>query len=177
MDMDGMESIDLRTLGGTDNVVIGDLSGTDLTQIGIDLRDPNGGSDGNVDAVTVNATNGGDVFSVTGVQVFGLQAVVNMFHTDADDRLTLNGLGGDDVIDASSLEAGAVQLTKNGGLGNDLFLGSEGDDLINGGDGDDVLIGGDGNDTVLGEAGDDVLLGGLGLDIPDGGAGDNILIQ
>ena len=31
------------------------------------------------------------------------------------------------MIDATSLEAGAVQLTMNGGLGNDIFLGSEGE--------------------------------------------------
>jgi len=47
----------------------------------------------------------------------------------------------------------------------------------NGGDGDDVLIGSAGNDTLTGGAGDDVLIGGPGLDILDGGTGDNILIQ
>lgn len=173
MDMDGVESIDLRAIGGADNVVVGDLSGTDISEVNIDLRGPNGGPDGAIDTVSVNATNDADVFGVTGdaggVQVFGLQAATNMFHTDEDDRLTLNGLGGDDVIDATSLEAGAVQLTMNGGLGNDLFLGSEGDDLINGGDSDDVaLMGagsdtfvwnpGDDNDTIEGQAGSDTLL-------------------
>ena len=42
-----------------------------------------------------------------GVNVFGLQAAVNIFFPEpANDRLTLNGHGGDDVIDATSLEAG-----------------------------------------------------------------------
>jgi Ca2+-binding RTX toxin-like protein len=161
MDLDGVETIDFRALGGADNVTVGDLSGTDVTEVNIDLRGPNGGGDGAVDSVTANATNGADVFGVTGdaggVQVFGLQATVNMFHTDADgtDRLTLNGLGGDDVINASSLEAGAVQLTMNGGLGNDLLIGSEGNDLINGGDGDDVALMGAGDDTFIWNPGDD----------------------
>ena len=100
----------------------------------------------------------------------GLQATVNLFFPEAaNDRLTLNGLGGDDVINAASLEADGIQLTMNGGLGEDLFLGSEGNDLINGGDGDDTaLMGagddtfvwnpGDDNDTVEGQAGFDTLL-------------------
>ncbi len=69
--------------------------------------------------------------------------------------MTLNGLGGDDVINASSLKAGAVQLTMNGGLGNDLFVGSEGNDLVNGGDGDDVALMGAGDDTFVWNPGDD----------------------
>ena len=77
----------------------------------------------------------------------------------ANDRLTVNALAGDDVVEASGLAAGAIQLTADGG------------------DGDDVLVGGDGNDVLLGGAGDDVLLGGPGIDILDGGAGDNVVIQ
>ena len=46
-----------------------------------------------------------------------------------------------------------------------------------GGEGDDVLIGGPGRATLFGGAGDDVLIGGGGLDILDGGSGDNVLIQ
>jgi Ca2+-binding RTX toxin-like protein len=161
MDLDGVETIDFRALGNADNITVGDLSGTDVTEVNLDLRGSNGGGDGAVDSVTVNATNGADVFGVTGdaggVQVFGLQAAVNMFHTDADgtDRLTLNGLGGDDVINASSLEAGAVQLTMNGGLGNDLLIGSEGNDLFNGGDGNDTALMGAGDDTFVWVPGDD----------------------
>ena len=55
------------------------------------------------------------------------------------------------MVEASGLAAGAIQLTADGG------------------DGDDVLIGGDGNDVLLGGAGDDVLVGGPGIDILDGG--------
>ena len=77
----------------------------------------------------------------------------------ANDRLIVNALAGDDVVDASGLSADAIQFAANGG------------------DGDDVLIGGAGNDTLSGGAGDDVLIGGLGQDILDGGPGNNILIQ
>jgi Ca2+-binding RTX toxin-like protein len=160
MDLDDMEEIEFRSLGGADNVVVGDLSGTDVRRIDLDLRGPNGGGDGAADTVTVNATNGADVFGVTGdaggINVFGLTASVNVFFQEqANDRLTLNGLGGDDVIDATSLEADGIQLTMNGGLGNDIILGSEGDDLINGGDGNDVALMGAGDDTFVWNPGDD----------------------
>ena len=56
MDLDDVERIDFRALGGADNIVVGDLSGTDLTAIGADLRGPNGGGDGAADTVTVNGT-------------------------------------------------------------------------------------------------------------------------
>lgn len=172
MDMNDVERIDFRGLGGADNIVVGDLSGTDVTQIGIDLRGPNGGGDEAADTVTVNATNGADVFGVAGdaggITVFGLQAGVSIFQQEvANDRLTLNGLGGDDVIDATSLEADGIQLTMNGGLGNDAFLGSEGDDVVNGGDGDDIALMGAGDDRFVWNPGDDndTLEGQAGFDV------------
>jgi Ca2+-binding RTX toxin-like protein len=160
MDLNDVESIDFRALGGADNIVVGDLSGTDVTQVSLDLRGPNGGGDGAADTVTVNGTQGADTFGAAGdaggVNVFGLQAAVNIFNQEqANDRLTLNGLGGDDVIDATSLEADGIQLTMNGGLGADLFLGSEGNDLVNGGDGDDAALMGAGDDTFVWNPGDD----------------------
>jgi Ca2+-binding RTX toxin-like protein len=159
MDLHGVEHIDFRALGGVDHIVVGDLSGTEVTRVNIDLSGPNGTPDGAVDAVTVNATQGADAFGVTGdaggVTVFGLHATTNLTFMDATDQLTLNGLGGDDVIDASGLAAGTLQLTINGGLGNDILLGSQGDDLINGGDGSDVALMGAGNDTFVWNPGDD----------------------
>ena len=174
MDLNDLESIDFRALGGADDIAVGDLSGTDVTQIGIDLRGPNGGGDGAADTITVTGTNGADVIGVAGdaggVTVFGLQASVNIFFPEAaNDRLVLNALGGDDVINASSLEADGIQLTVNAGAGEDVIVGSEGADLINGGDGNDLaLMGagddvfvwnpGDDNDTIDGEDGTDTML-------------------
>ena len=160
MDLDDVESIDFRALGGADNIVVGDLTGTDVTQIGLDLRGPAGGGDGAADTVTVNGTQGDDVFGAAGdaggINVFGLQATVNIFFQEqANDRLTLNASGGDDVVDATALEADGIQLTMNGGLGDDHFLGSEGNDLVNGGDGNDVALMGAGDDTFVWNPGDD----------------------
>ena len=160
MDLNDVEGIDFRALGGADNVVVGDLSGTDVTSIGLDLRGPNGGGDEAADTITVNGTNGADVFGATGdaggVSVFGLQAKVNIFFQEqANDRLTLNALGGNDTVDCTSLEADGIQLVMNGGLGNDVLIGSEGDDLVNGGDGDDLALLGAGDDTLVWNPGDD----------------------
>ncbi|HEY6565628.1 MAG TPA: calcium-binding protein, partial [Pirellulaceae bacterium] len=172
MDMNDVEQIEFRALGGADNIVIGDLIGTDLTRIALDLRGANGGGDGEADTVTVNATQGDDTIGVAGdaggVSVFGLQAMVDVFFQEqARDRMTLNGLGGNDVVDAMSLEGDGIQLTMNGGLGNDVLKGSQGNDLVNGGDGNDVALMGAGDDTFVWNPGDDndVLEGQAGFDI------------
>jgi Ca2+-binding RTX toxin-like protein len=160
MDLNDLERIEFRALGGADSITVGDLTGTEVTRVDLDLRGPNGGGDGAADTVTVNGTNGADVFGAAGdaggVNVFGLAAAVNLFNAEVvNDRLVLNAGGGDDVINASSLEADGVQLTLNGGLGNDVLIGSEGDDLVLGGDGDDTALMGAGDDTFVWNPGDD----------------------
>jgi Ca2+-binding RTX toxin-like protein len=160
MDLDDVERIDFRALGGADNIGVGDMTGTDLTQTALDLRGPAGGGDGAADTITVNATQNADVFGATGdaagVKVTGLQNTVSiLFQEQANDRLTLNAQAGDDVVDAAALKADAIQLTMNGGLGVDRLLGSEGDDLVTGGDGDDLAFLGAGDDTFVWNPGDD----------------------
>ncbi|MBR1126281.1 calcium-binding protein [Bradyrhizobium lablabi] len=173
MDLHGVEQIDFRALGGADRITVGDLSGTDVTQVNIDLRSQTGTRDGEVDSVTVNATQGADTFGVSGnasgVTVFGLHATTKLTGMDATDQLTLNGQGGDDKIDASGLAAGTLKLTINGGLGNDLLIGSKGDDLVIGGDGNDVALMGAGNDTFVWNPGDD-------NDIVEGQAGSDTML-
>jgi Ca2+-binding RTX toxin-like protein len=173
MDLNGVEHIDFHALGGADNVTVGDLTGTDVTQVNIDLRGPTGTPDGAADTVTVNATQGADNFGVTGdangVTLFGLHTQINITGMDANDQLILNGQGGDDVINATGLKAGALHLTLNGGAGNDLIVGSQGDDLVNGGTGNDTALMGAGNDTFVWNPGD-------GSDIVEGQAGDDTLL-
>jgi len=163
MDMDDVESIGFRALGGVDTVTVDDLSGTDVVEVNPDLS-LNGVSDGAADNVIVNGTNGDDVVVVagdaSGTAVFGLAANVTITGAaNAEDRVTVNSLDGDDVVEASSLTVTGTQLTANGG------------------NGDDILIGGDGPDVLNGNAGDDVLIGGPGIDILDGGPDDNVVIQ
>ncbi len=171
IDMAGVERTEVRALGGADNVVVGDLTGTDLTAVELSLRGPNGGGDGQIDAVTVNGTQGNDAFGAAGdaggLRVFGLHTAVTIFDQDpALDRLTLNGLGGNDALDARSLRADSVQLALNGGDGDDLFTGSDGNDLITGGRGSDVALMGAGDDTFVWNPGDnsDVVEGQAGRD-------------
>lgn len=163
MDLNDVEKITFNALGGADNITVQDLSGTDVTEVSLNLGSTFGGDDGQPDTVTVQGTSGDDVILVigdaTGVRVFGLSAEVQVFNFGAGDRLVINGLSGNDVIEASGLEALGIAL------------------VVNGGEGDDVIVGGDGADVLNGDAGDDVLLGGLGLDILNGGTGDNIIIQ
>ncbi|MYD77993.1 MAG: calcium-binding protein, partial [Gammaproteobacteria bacterium] len=63
----------------------------------------------------------------------------------------------------------------DGGWGDDVLLGNEGNDTLRGRYGDDRLEGGSGHDTLIGGAGDDVLDGGLGNDWLAGGIGDDVL--
>lgn len=50
------------------------------------------------------------------------------------------------------------------GSGNDVLVGSDGDNVLEGNAGDDVLVGAAGNDTLGGYAGSDVVVGGDGHD-------------
>ncbi len=165
MDLNGVERIDARTLGGADAVTVHDLSGTDVNNVTTDLSGSIGGDDGATDQVVVDGTNGDDVASITGAgpdaTVSGLSSRVRIAGAGANDRLTTRGLAGDDVIDASSVAAGAVLLTLDGGAGDDVLLGGAGDDVLLGGEGDDVLIGGAGADTINGAPGDDVVIDSL----------------
>ena len=161
MDLDDVERIDFHALGGADNIVINDLSGTDVTLVAIDLETAfgSGVGDGQADHVTVAGTGGADAFVIAGaggnVNVVGGSSSVAILHTEATDQLTVNGFDGADVINASGLSAGQISLTLNGGLGEDILIGSQGDDFMVGGDGDDLAVMGAGNDVFLWNPGDD----------------------
>ncbi len=156
MDLNEVERIELNALGGADRTVVNDLTGTDVTEVAIDLAGTPGGSagDGAADTVEVNGTGDDDVAFVvqsgTSVSVLGLAAEVTVDHFDATgDLLVINGGDGDDIISAASVTAGSIELRLNGGDGDDILLGGAGDDILDGGDGDDILIGGGGSDTFL----------------------------
>jgi hypothetical protein len=149
MDLDGVEGVDLNALGGADTVTVNDPTGTDLTRLNLDLSGiPGSGTgtgDSQADNVIVNGTNGDDTITVagnaSGVAVIGLSAQVNITGAEAaNDRPTINILGGDEVMDASGLSAGAIPLTANGGDGNDTPSGGPGVDILDGETGDNILI-------------------------------------
>ena len=171
MDVNGVESVDVNALGGPDTITVNDLSGTNVVELNARLAAVIGGTagDGQPDNVIVNGTGGDDVVSVSGnasgVSVIGLAAQVNVTGAEAtNDRLTVKALGGDDVVDASGVAAGSIQLTLDGGPGDDILIGGEGNDNLLGGPGDDVLIGGPGNDTLDGGGDGDVVIQLVGSD-------------
>ena len=49
------------------------------------------------------------------------------------DVLSIVAGAGDDTIDASSVQAGKIGLSLNGGAGSDVIRGSHGDDFVAGG--------------------------------------------
>jgi Ca2+-binding RTX toxin-like protein len=166
MDLNDVERIEFNALGGADNIVVNDLSGTDVTEVNIDLAGTIGGTagDGAADTITVQGTSGDDVIVLVAdsgsLVILGLATRIVIEHFEFDkDTVVINGLGGDDVIEASGVVANGPKL------------------ILNGGDGDDVVIGGAGDDTLTGGAGDDVLIGGPGTDVLDGGPDDNVVIQ
>jgi len=167
MDLNDVEFIVAKAFGGTDNLVVNDLSGTDVVNVVADLAASGGVGDGAPDNVVVNATNGDDVAIVAGAgpnaQVTGLSALVSVSGAIAgSDRLTVNALAGDDVVVASDLAADSALLTLDGGDGDDVLIGGDGDDVLLGGPGDDVLIGGPGNDTIDGGPGNNIVIEGFG---------------
>ncbi len=105
MDLDDVEQVDIRTLGGADLVTVNDLSGTDVADVSIDLAGTLGGSTGDAqpDAITVNGTQLPDTINIAAsggtVVVSGLSATTRIMHPEpANDQLTVNGLGGVDTI-------------------------------------------------------------------------------
>ncbi|MBI2253461.1 MAG: hypothetical protein HYU58_02455 [Proteobacteria bacterium] len=144
MDLDNVERLEVSVLGGTDHVTVNAMNGTDVKTVAIGFAASfSGGDDGAIDTLTVNATAGNDVIKLEtagGVtHITGLHAEVQLFSATAQDRLEVNGLGGNDTIDARN-HTGDVTVTLNGGDGNDTLISGD----------NDLLIGGAGNDTFLG---------------------------
>ena len=116
MDLNDVESIVAKTFGGADNVVVNDLSGTDVTSVTPDLAIAGGGDDAQPDNVITTATNGDDAVTVAGTgpnpTVSGLSARVAVAGAIAgSDRVTVNALAGSDVVDATTLAANSALLT------------------------------------------------------------------
>lgn len=176
MDLNDVEAISLHALGGADTITVNDQTATDLLEVNLDLQGPAGAGDGQTDAVILNGTNADEGFQIASfdsgsrVAAAGLFPFLNIVGAEgAIDGLTVNALGGNDVVDAGSLAANAIGLTLNGGAGNDELLAGGGNDLVNGGAGDDrvfleagddtfVWNPGDGSDTVEGMTGRDTMV-------------------
>jgi Ca2+-binding RTX toxin-like protein len=192
MELEGVERIDLNALGGDDVVNAADLTvptaltvnggtGDDSAILGPaddrfiwnpgDGDDVVDGRDG-TDTLVFNGSDDVENFTISdgtnlGVDLFRDVGEIEMDLTNIE-RIELNGLDGDDNVDASDLTQ-PTALIVNGGRGNDTAtLGPADDEFIwNPGDGDDVVDGRDGTDTLVfnGSAGNEEF---VISDLPDG---------
>ncbi|WP_417495344.1 hypothetical protein [Maricaulis sp.] len=154
--LDGGAGDDILIAGNGDDTLIGG-AGADflIGHGGFDTVDYSSSSAGiDVRLWRGGANSGGDA---EGDKLRDIEAVIG---SDFDD--VLQGKFG-------------VDVTLNGGGGNDEVRGYDGNDTLIGGDGDDMLLGLDGNDMLIGGAGDDILFGGNGDDTLVGGAGADFL--
>src|SRR4029434_8825882 len=83
-DLGGIEQIHIAARGGVANITVHDLSGTDVTEVNLNLESTPGSGvgDGAIDTVIVKGTGGGDDVQVVGggasYSVVGLAALVNV---------------------------------------------------------------------------------------------------
>jgi hypothetical protein len=104
MDFDGIEAAAVRALGGNDQVTVGDLSGTDLKAVGVNLAGFDGTGDNAQDTVIVNGrdTRADHVTSTRvgdSVVVAGLPATTTISGSELlNDTLRINTLGGKDDV-------------------------------------------------------------------------------
>ena len=112
------------------------------------------------DTAEVNAGNGGEVFTVTAngtrVRFDRLDPAPFSLDIGTTEHLVVNMNGGNDSFSATGNLAALIDITVDGGAGNDTILGSNGNDTLLGGDGDDFIDGQQGNDIAFLGAGDDV---------------------
>ena len=118
MDLNDIETLDVRALGGSDTVTVNDLTGTGLTNVNVDLAASIGGAtpDGLADTVQVNGTKGDDTIHAAAdggtVSVTGLAATVRISHADAaSDTLVIDSVTGNDAVTVDPAVNGLIQVS------------------------------------------------------------------
>jgi Ca2+-binding RTX toxin-like protein len=117
------------------------------------------GFDGS-DRVELDGTAGDDTIGLIGdataITASGIgPGLATVAGTVAGEQVDVEGLGGNDTIDAAQQQAQPANLVLDGGTGDDTIRGSQGPDTILGGTGNDNVDGGRGTDTALLGTGDD----------------------
>jgi len=133
--------------------------------------------DGGVDTIEINGGEFAEAFTLTAnglrVRMDRIQPAPFYLDIGTCEEFVLNALGGDDSFSATGNLAALIQISVDGGAGNDTILGGNGLDLLIGGDGDDLIDGNQGNDTILLGSGNDTFRWdpGDGSDILEGESG------
>jgi Ca2+-binding RTX toxin-like protein len=109
MDVNGVERVGYQALGGADTITVNNLAGTAVTRAEIDLEGTvgSGSGDAQIDNIIVNGTPSSNTVQATAasgeVSVAGLAAKVFVAHPEAaNDRVTVNGLGGGDQLSGAT---------------------------------------------------------------------------
>jgi Ca2+-binding RTX toxin-like protein len=159
-----------RISGGTGDDVAFGLDGDDrfVWKPGDGNDTFNGGR--GVDTLQFDGSDAPELMTITTLGGGGLRfdrdlgpIVVN---TTNVERVDVNALGGDDIIDGSAQTRSGVSLLIDGGAGDDTIRGGAGNDSFEGNTGDDTAFGGRGNDAFAWDPGDgdDVFNGQSGRD-------------
>ncbi len=195
MDMNGIEDLNVRALGGADTLTVNDLSGTDLQSVNPDL----GGADGAADTVIANGTANADHVHVGSsggnVVVSGLHTQVQVAGSEAaNDHVQVNTLDGNDTVSTGIGTSDLASIDIDGGAGSDAvtYAGTSAADAISvAPNGSAVATSAPGTSTVNttavenlgvdGLGGDDTITGSNGLAgltslTLDGGSGNDTLI-
>jgi Ca2+-binding RTX toxin-like protein len=178
-------------LGGDDGDIIIGGDGNDVVQMGNgndrfiwnpgDGTDVIEGGDG-IDTIEINGGNGAEDFTITanGTRVRFDRINPAPFFLDIGtcENLILNANGGNDTLSCTGNLAPLIQITADGGPGDDTLRGSNGADTLRGGDNNDFIDGNQGNDTILLGPGEDVVQWdpGDGSDTIDGQDGNDRLL-
>lgn len=176
----GGEGDDTLAGGDGDDQVFGEADNDRIIWNPGDDTDLNEGGDGG-DTVEVNGGNGAEQFTTTanGTRVRFDRINPAPFALDIGtcENLAVNANDGNDSFSATGNLAALIQVTVDGGAGNDSLLGGNGADVLLGGDGHDFIDGQQGNDTALMGAGDDTFQWdpGDGSDTLEGQAGNDTL--
>ena len=113
MDLNDVEAISFNALGGADTITVNDMSGTDVTEVNIDLAGAGGGWRRRRPTRSSSTPRTATTWSWCSAtpaasRCSALPPQINITGFEAaNDRLVINALAGDDVIEASGLAAGA----------------------------------------------------------------------
>lgn len=163
------ESKDVLTVTEGQNVF--GLGGPDeFTWTGGNATIHGGDTGENYDTNVYGTRDGGDRLFINQASKVILTSTEDGTATNNSGTLSFEGIerihlsDGDDIVRAGQATVDRYGLSIYANGGNDLVIGSSGEDFIDGGDGNDTIYAGGGDDFIQSSRGNDVIYGGAGQD-------------